>query len=178
MIIHPFCLQDIMEYILIGKLIKPFGLKGEVKVDIYTDFVKERFAPNSIVYLKVGETMEPMKVKQYRMHKGQLLLQFVDHEDINLIEKYHLVEIYKHERDIKPLKEGEYFFRDLVGLEVVLKGEVVGKVKDVEAGMRSNLLRIKKLDKKEALVAYLPVFIDHVDLEAGQIILKDVEGLL
>ena len=167
-----------MEYILIGKLIKPFGLKGEVKVDIYTDFIKDRFAPNSTVYLKVGEKMEPMVVKQYRMHKGQLLLQFVDHEDINLIEQYHLIEIYKSENDIKPLKQGEYFFRDLIGLDVVLKDDVIGVVKDVEAGVRSNLLRIRKKDKKEVLVAYLPVFIDHVDLDRHQIVLKDVEGLI
>lgn len=167
-----------MEYILIGKLIKPFGIKGEVKVDIYTDFIEERFAPGSLVYLKLGDEYQAMTVKKYRVHKDQLLLQFEGYEDINLIEKYHLVDIYKDQKDIKPLKEGEYFFRDLVGLDVILKNEVIGHVKELEAGVRSNFLRVIKPDKKEVLIAYLPVFIDHVDLKERKIYLKDVEGII
>ena len=87
-----------MEFVCIGKIVNTFGLKGELKVAYSTDFVSERFKKGSIVYL--GEEKAPFVVKSYRLHKGFLLVVFNDNEDINLVEKYKNLYIYKSKDDI------------------------------------------------------------------------------
>jgi 16S rRNA processing protein RimM len=167
----------VMEYVVIGKIVNTFGIKGELKVYSYTDFVKERFKKGSKVYL--SEKYLPFEVNSCREHKGFLLVSFKDHEDINLVEKYKNMLIYKAKEDIKPLKKGEYYFSDLRDLEVYVEGEKIGRVKIVEEGIRSNNLRIVKYaDEKEYLVPFLDVFIEKVDLENKRIDIVKMEGLL
>lgn len=164
-----------MEYIQIGKIINTHGVKGELKVDVYTDFAEERFKKNSSIY--IGEEHEKVTVKSYRIHNGFMLLTLKDLEDINLILKYKNQYIYKSDKDIKPLDDG-YYFRDLRDLDVYVEGELVGKVKYAETGTRSNYLRIVKNDGKEALVPILDVFIKNVDLDNKRIEIIKMEGLL
>ena len=167
----------VMEYVVIGKIVNTFGIKGELKVYSYTDFVKERFKKGSKVYL--SEKYLPFEVNSCREHKGFLLVSFKDHEDINLVEKYKNMLIYKAKEDIKPLKKGEYYFSDLRDLEVYVEGKKIGRVKIVEEGIRSNNLRIVKYaDEKEYLVPFLDVFIEKVDLENKRIDIVKMEGLL
>lgn len=166
-----------MEYILIGKILNTFGIKGELKVASYTDFDEERFKKNSKIY--IGEDYIEFKVKDYRMHKGFLLLTLKDNEDINLVEKYKGQLIYKSSKDIKPLKKGEYYFSDLKDLDVYVEDKLIGKVLKVEEGIKHNNLRIlKNEDNKEYLVPFLDVFIKNVDLDNKRIDVIKMEGLL
>ncbi|MBQ2509228.1 MAG: 16S rRNA processing protein RimM [Erysipelotrichaceae bacterium] len=166
-----------MEFVLIGKIINTFGIKGELKVASYTDFEKERFAKDSTVY--IGEEHLPFRVGSLRSHKGFLLLQLKDNEDINLVEKYKNRLIYKDKEDIPPLPQGEYYFSDIRGLEVYVEGIRVGKVIEMEEGTVHNNMRIRKEeDGKEYLVPFLPVFVENVDLENGKIDIIRMEGLL
>ena len=166
-----------MEYVLIGKIVNTFGIRGELKVDSYTDFVKERFKKGSTVY--IGEKHEPFIVNGYRQHKGFLLVSFKDHEDINLVEKYKNMMLYKAKEDIHKLKKGEYYFSDLKDLDVYVDDVLMGKVLQVEEGIRSNNLRIyKNEDGKEYIVPFMPVFVENVDLENKRIDIIKMEGLL
>ncbi len=166
-----------MEYVLIGKIVNTFGIKGELKVDSYTDFAQERFKKDSTVY--IGEEHLPVKVLRYREHKGFLLVAFKDLEDINLVERFKNRMLYKAKADIKPLKKGEYYFSDLIDLDVYVEGELIGKVLRVEEGLANNNLRIlKDSDRKEYLVPFIPVFIENVNLEAKRIDVIRMEGLL
>ena len=164
-----------MEFVVLGKIVNTFGIKGELKVQYYTDFVDERFKKDSLVY--VGEEKIPFTVKSYRIHKGFLMVLFKDNEDINLVEKYKNMYIYKSKDDIKPLKDGEYYFSDLKDLDVYVDNELKGRVIRVEEGISSNYLRVEVLDKQH-LVPFIPAFIENVDLENRRIDVKNVEGLL
>lgn len=164
-----------MEYVKIGKIVNTFGIKGELKVDCFTDFIDERFKKDSTVY--IGENKIPFVMKNHKMHKGFLIIQFIDNEDINLVEKYKNMYIFKSKDDIKPLDKGEYYFSDLKDLDVYVNDKLVGKVIRVESGISSNYLRIS-IDQKEKLVPYLPAFIENVDLNEHKIEIKDIEGLL
>ena len=166
-----------MEYVVIGKILNTFGIKGEPKADAYTDFVEERFKKDSTVY--IGEEHVPFVMRSYRMHKGFYLLSFKDVDDINLVEKYKGMLLYKAKSDIHKLKEGEYYFSDLKDLDVYVDDKKIGKVLQVEEGIAANNLRIlKDEDRKEYLVPFLPVFISHVDLDEKRIDVIQMEGLL
>ena len=164
-----------MEFIKIGKIINTFGIKGELKLDVYTDFIDERFKKDTTVY--VGEDKIAFVMKNFKIHKDYLLIQFKDNEDINLVEKYKNMYVYKSKDDIKPLKEGEYYFSDLINLDVYVNEGLIGKVIKVESGIRSNYLRINTNDQ-EKLVPFLPAFIEKVDLQNKRIVVKKIEGLL
>lgn len=163
-----------MEFVRIGKIVNTFGIKGELKVDSYTDFENERFKKDTTVY--VGEDKIPFVMKSYKMHKGFLLIQFKNNEDINLVEKYKNMYVYKSSDDIKPLEDG-YYFSDLKDLDVYVQDQLVGKVIRVEEGIRNNYLRVN-VDGKEKLVPFIPAFIEKVELENRKIIVKKVDGLL
>lgn len=164
-----------MEFVKIGKIINTFGIKGELKVDLYTDFPDIRFKKDSIVY--IGEDKLPFVMKNHKNHKGFELIQFKDNEDINLVEKYKNMFIYKNKDDIHSLDEGEYYFSELRDLDVYVEDSKVGKVLKVEEGISSNYLRVKTNDA-EKLVPFLPAFIENVDLDNKRIDIKKIEGLL
>lgn len=166
-----------MEYVVIGKIVNTFGIKGELKVESHTDFLSERFKKDSTIY--IGENHEALKVASYRMHKVFVMLSLVGLDNINLVLKYKDMYIYKSCDDIKPLGDGEYYFKDLINLDVYLDDKQVGKCINVEEGKAYNFLRIKKDDDKECLVPNLPVFIKNVDLANSRINLIDkASGLL
>lgn len=164
-----------MEYILIGKIVNTHGINGELKVESYTDFYDERFKKGTKIY--IGENHLEFEVKQYRLHKNNILIKLVNNEDINLVEKYKNSFIYKSSDDIKPLKNGEYYFRDLKGLDVYQNGILIGKVKNCEEGNRYNFLRITVRDK-ERLIPFIEQFILNVDLNNSRIDIVEMEGLL
>ena len=166
-----------MEYVTIGKILNTFGIKGELKVDVYTDFPEDRFQKGSTVY--VGDDYLPFKVASHREHKGFMLLLLEDNEDINLVEKFKGMYLYKSKDDIKPLQDGQYYFSDLKDLDVYADDERIGKVLNVESGLRNNNLRVLKAeDNKEYLIPFIPVFIKKVDLEERRIDINRIEGLI
>ena len=81
-----------MEYILIGKIINTFGIKGELKVEVHTDFVEERYSAGSSFY--IGDDKKEYKSSGYRIHKGFVLLSLKGYEDINLVENLRNKKIY------------------------------------------------------------------------------------
>ena len=163
-----------MEFVSLGKIVNTFGIKGELKIESYTDFASDRFKKDSTIY--IGEEYEPMQVSSFRIHKGFILIKLVDHEDINLVEKFKNKYVYKAKQDIKPLENGEYYFSDLRGLDVYIDDNKVGKVIRVEEGLANNNLRVLK-DGKEYLIPYVKAFILNVDLQANRIDIRNVEGL-
>ena len=154
-----------------------FALKGEVKVSIDTDFVSERYKKGSTVYILDSEGYRPFVVEHYRPYKGNLIVKFKDHDDINDIERYKGNDIYKAKADIEPLADGGYYFNDLIGLDVY-DDKKLGEVIDVEEGVRYNLLRVKKIEGGVSLIPFIPVFIQDVDLKEKRIYIKMIEGLL
>ena len=164
-----------MAYVLIGKIVNTFGIKGELKVFSYTDFNDERFKIGSTIYL--SEEYLPVVIQSYRIHKKMILLSFKDMQDINLVEKYKNMFIYKSSEDIKPLDDG-YYFSDLKDLDVYVNDNKIGKVLQVEEGVNANNLRVLlDEDNSEHLVPFLPVFIEKVDLDNKRIDIIEMEGL-
>jgi len=163
-----------MEYILIGRIVNTFGIKGELKVKVFTDFPEERFKKGTTVYL--GKDKLPFVCNAYKIHKGFMIISFKDNEDINLVEKYKTYDIYKSSDDIKPLKDN-YYFRDLIDLDVFVNDNKIGIVTNMEEGVRCNYLRVKT-QEKEVLVPYIDEFIEEVNLKEKYIKVKAIEGLL
>ena len=169
-----------MAYICIGKIINTHGIKGEVKIESYSDFDEERYTKGKQVYICVDEKYLPVTVASYRKHKGFPLVSFVGLQNINFVEQYKGCEIYIDEADRKQLKKGEYYRKDLVGLIVVdEEGITVGKIISVEETLGAqNNLRLQLEDAKEVLIPYIPMIVKNVDLEKKVMTIHRMGGLL
>ena len=161
-----------MDKLIVGHIVNTFGIKGELKVEIVTDFASERFKFGNKFYVD----NLCLKLKSVRYHKGFALLAFSDYEDINLVEQFKGKDLLISKDDIKPLDDGYYFYQ-LVDLDVYDNDNLIGKVTDIESYPANNVLRVKTKDK-DVLIPYVPAFIKNVDLENKQISINVIEGLL
>ncbi len=169
-----------MEYIRIGKIVNTHGIKGELKIQSYSDFDAERYQKNHIVYIQSENQYIPFKVATYRNHKGMPLVSFIDHQNINNVEKYKNCDVFINKEDRKPLKNGEHYWDEFVGLTALDEnGNKIGTTMHMEStnGAQNNL-RIKTNDGKEILVPYIPMFIKEMNPEEKTIIIYLQEGLL
>ena len=115
------------EFIVIGQITKPHGIRGELRVNPHTD-VLERFHWLEQVY--VGETSPRlMAVESARVHQGMILLKLTAVNDRNGADVLRGEWLMVPEAEALPLAEGEYFLFQLVGLTVVTDaGEALGSL--------------------------------------------------
>lgn len=169
-----------MEYICIGKIVNTFGIKGELKIQSYSDFDAERYKKGKTVYIRKDGKYLPFQTASFRSHKGFSLVSLRDHLNINLVEVYKGCEIYIDQKDRNPLPKGEFYRSELKGMKAVDEnGEVIGTVKEVEetAGANNNL-RIVREDESEVLIPYVKAFIKEVSTADNTIVISRMEGLL
>lgn len=168
-----------MEYIKIGLIQNTHGIKGELKIESYSDFTELRFAVGNLIYIEYDGKMIPVEIASYRIHKNKVLVTFDGYGNINLVEKFKNHAVYMNEEDRQELEDGEFYIDELIGMEVVDdKGVSIGEVIDVEPtnGAQNNL-RVKKEDGKTFLLPYVDAFIIEIDDEKNQIVANMVEGL-
>lgn len=167
-----------MEYLTVGTIVKTVGLKGEVKVYPSTSFRDSRFKKgNHLFILKNGEIEKTLTIKFHRINGNLDHLVFEEISSIEEAEQLIHQELVV-EKDASNLKKDQYFFSDLVGLDVEFEdGKHIGKVKKVEEYSSYQTLRIKT-SGKDVLIPFLKAFILSVDLENKLIKVKYIEGLL
>jgi 16S rRNA processing protein RimM len=169
-----------MKYICIGKYINTHGIRGEIKIESYSDFDAERYKKGKTVYMLIEGAYQPFTVASFRKHKGHCLVSFEGKDNINDVEPYKGSMIFVKDEDRKPLGKGEFYRSDLIGLDVFDESHThIGKILQVEETLGANLnLRILKEDGKEVLVPYVPDFIRNVDPERQEMTIHTMEGLL
>ncbi|MCU0554709.1 MAG: ribosome maturation factor RimM, partial [Syntrophales bacterium] len=116
-------------YFAVGKIVGVHGLKGEVRVESYTDF-PERFAVGATVVL--GDDLEPLTVLSSRPHKANLLVRFEEIEDRTEAESLRGEWLYVPETAAAALDEHTYWVHDILGMAVISdEGVNLGVVDDV-----------------------------------------------
>ena len=156
----------------IGKVIGVFGVRGEVKVRIETDF-PERFATLTRVYLDDAEHT----AESSRIHKGMALLKLAGVDDPE-----HAAELIGCQVDVAladavPLKEGQYFFYQIIGLQAMTAdGEALGEVTEV-LRTGSNDVYVVKGEQGELLIPAIDSVVKQIDVARGRIVVELMEGM-
>lgn len=161
-------------HLVVGRILAPWGLRGEAKTAILTDF-PDRFSLLDHVYL--GEELEPAQLEGSRLHGRFVLLKFqgVDHREAVDRLRGKLVQI--EVKQALPLEEGTYYVHQIVGLEVwTVGGECLGLVDDVLFTGSNEVYLVKNL-KGEILIPAIAEVVQEVDLEAGRLTVRLLEGL-
>lgn len=165
--------------VILGVIVKPFGLKGEVKVHSNTSFAKKRYKKGNevILYSPINKQSEVLVIASYKENKGMDIISFLNHNTIESIEKYvgYQILIEKPEND---LRKDEYYYADLYNCKIVYDGQTIGEVYDMFDSGSQVTLRIKREGKKDLLYPFVDKFIEKVDVENKQIIIKPLIGMI
>lgn len=162
----------------VGQIVNTFGIKGEVKVTPFTDNIN-RFDDLKKVYVKTKKEDKLYKVENVRYHKNMVLLKL---EGIDNLEQAELLKnafLEIDREDAVPLKEGQFFIADLIGLEVYTdEGKLLGKVDDIYNTGANDIYVVKDELGKQILLPGIKEVIKQVDLESEKIIVHLIPGLI
>lgn len=169
-------------YITIGRILRPHSNKGEVRVWSEADSPEAFFTfLEKPLYLaqKDVETPKAIEVEGARAHKSFILVKIRGIADIDAAEGLRDCRIVIREEDRDPLGEGEFYWDQLIGLEVRDRDNerLIGQVKDVMALGGNLLLQIEKEGGKTFLVPFARALIGPVDLKKGIIRVHLPEGI-
>ena len=163
--------------VVVARIGKAHGLKGEVTVQVLTGAADERFVAGATF---VTEPVEagPMLLRSARDHNGVLLLGFEGADDRTGAEALRgiklLADALEDDGD-----EDTWYERDLVGLKAVtVGGDEVGEVIALRSGSAQDLLVLRLTDGREALVPFVTAIVPEVDIEGGRVVLDPPVGLL
>jgi 16S rRNA processing protein RimM len=162
-------------YLVVGKIVAPWGVRGEVKMAIETDF-PEHLERLKRVYL--GEKVTSFVLERSRLHKRHALLKLGGCDDRDAAEKLRgqLVQIPIEEA--MPLGEDEYYVYQIVGLDVwTAEGEHLGRVSEV-LFTGANDVYVVQGEKGEILVPAVEDVVLEIDLAGGRLTVELMEGLI
>jgi 16S rRNA processing protein RimM len=118
-------------YLHIGTITGPHGIRGEVKVQLMTDY-PERFKPGADLYLGTDADARPVKIASVRPHKTILLVGLASVHDRNAAELMRGMSFLIPEDEAMPLAENENYAHDLVGMSVETSdGESLGVLTEI-----------------------------------------------
>ena len=119
------------EYLLLGEIVRPQGIRGEVKVKHYTDD-PERFYDLEEVFLKRQEAYEPAVVTKARVQGDDVYLVIEGVNDRNEAEKLRGVQLWVDRENAVELGEDEVFIADILGAKAYdTQGNEIGVLKEV-----------------------------------------------
>ncbi len=118
-------------HLLLGEIVRPQGIKGEVKLKHYTDD-PSRFLELETAYVKRGERFEPIQILNARLNKGDVYLTIEGVETRNDAEALRGTMLYIDRAHARELNDNEVFIADIIGAKAYdTKGEFIGTLKDV-----------------------------------------------
>ena len=163
-------------YIDTGKIVNTHGLRGDVKLEPWTDD-PELFFDIDTLYLDAAGK-QPLTIEAVRVQKGMLLLKFEGINTVEDAEKLRNKVLYIHRDDI-PLEEGEYLIQDLLGSTIVDadNGKEYGKLMDITFSGASDIYHIKFADGSMQMLPAIDDTIIETDIENGIIRIRPLKGL-
>lgn len=166
--------------VVLGRLAKPHGVKGDIRVDYYADSAD---LLNKPLMLRAGRfAPRPIRVRDWHLWKDQLILGIEGCNDRSAAEQLRGQELLIDASFLPEPEEDEPYLRDLIGLSVRLEdGTTVGELEDVDfpAGQEMWVIRApEESGGYEILFPAVPEFVRDIDLSAGTATIAPPEGLL
>jgi 16S rRNA processing protein RimM len=165
--------------LVVGRVGRAHGLRGEVLVDVRTDEPELRLAPGAVLATDPGAA-GPLTVAAGRVHSGRLLLHFSGVSDRTAAEALRGVLLLADvDPDALPDDDDEWYDHQLVGLDVVaLDGSAVGEVREVLHLPGHDVLAVTRADGSEALIPFVSEIVPEVDVAANRLVVNPPPGLL
>lgn len=157
---------------LVAQFGRAVGLKGELKLNLHTDF-PEQFKK----FRKLDTQRGTLEIESYNPKRGLIKIVGVDTpEDAKKLTNAKIYSSEDETREYCNLEEGQYFWFDLIGCNIIEDGNILGRVRDITRMPTSDYFEIDTDSKliedgyaKSFLLPYLPNFIKSVDISEKKI---------
>ena len=166
------------KYLELGQIVNVKGLKGEVKVNPFTeDNTRFERLPKVVVKKARGEMLN-LSISKVSYNKNQVIIKF---KEINTIEEAEVLRnsyILVDRDELDPLPEGVYYIADLIGLDVYTEtNEYLGKVDDIFSTGSNDVYVIKNELGVNRLLPGTDEVIKNIDLDNKKIVVNLIKGL-
>ena len=166
------------EMVLVGRIARAHGNRGQVIVDPATDFPDERFKPGSLLSLLRNGAIERVEVESVRFHRGRPIVGFAGIGTMDAAEALAGKELRVSVDALQSLPDGSYYHHDLIGCSVETpRGEPIGRVKAVEGDGVGSRLVVERPDG-DVLIPMAEGICTAVDIAARRIVVAPPDGLL
>lgn len=163
----------------IGRFSAAVGLRGEVRVTLYAKD-SENLHVGTVLRADTKDGGRTFDVLALRMQKGKPVVKLAGIESREAADGLRGLEVYISEDELAELPEGEYYFRELIGLCVYdrASGRNVGILNDIIEGAAQNTYEVKTEDGREVLIPAVDAFVKEIDTAAGIITVELIPGFL
>jgi 16S rRNA processing protein RimM len=171
--------------VVVGRIGRPHGVRGEVSVELRTDEPDRRYADGAVLTVRTAPGRPApehatLTVAGTRWHQERLLVRFEQINDRDAAERARdwLLEVLVP-ADATPVEDDEFYDFQIVGLLVVTTdGIPAGTVKAVLHPGAQDLLVVAREGQEDALVPFVSALVPEVDLAGGRVVVADRPGLL
>jgi 16S rRNA processing protein RimM len=174
--------------VVVGRIGRAHGVKGEISVELRTDEPARRFADGAVLRTRTPQGGTPqgpgrpasLTVDRTRWHQSRLLVSFLEVRDRTAAEAISgLTLLTDVDAGETPEDPEEFYDHQIVGLAVLTTdGTRIGEVAEVVHGSGQDLLVVTAQDGREVLVPFVSALVPVVDVAAGRLEVADRPGLL
>ena len=151
-------------FLVVGKLRRPHGVQGEIPLELFSKLL-ELLDPEQTVF--VGERHQPLLVEASRWKNDLLLLKFHDLDDRTAAEALTNALVYVKTSQLPSLDEGEYYYHQLIGLDVYEEEEFLGVLTEVLQTGANDVYLVTDAAGKETLIPDTDEVILEINADAG-----------
>jgi 16S rRNA processing protein RimM len=170
--------------VVVGRVGRPHGIRGEVTIEVRTDEPDRRFADGAVLRAEPprgsASPLRELSVAGSRWHRSTLLVTFEELPDRNAAEAARGILLFASV-DVaeSPDDPDEFYAHQLVGLSAYDEaGTHLGEVSALVRGGAQDLLTVRTPDGRDALVPFVKALVPEVDIAAGRVVVADRPGLV
>ena len=164
------------QYLETAKIVATHGIRGEVRCQYFCDSADFLCEFDELYLDKNGE--KPVEIARAYPHKNVVIMKIEGIDTVEDAQKLIGKTLYMDRDDVE-LPEDVFYIQDIIGLTVkdIDSGEVYGKISDVYQNGATDVYSIKKENGTELMFPYIDEVVKKIDIEAGEMLIKPLEGL-
>ncbi|MGA5324170.1 ribosome maturation factor RimM [Streptomyces seoulensis] len=165
--------------LVVARIGRAHGIKGEVTVEVRTDEPESRLAPGAVLATDPAST-GPLTIATGRVHSGRLLLRFEGVDDRTGAEALrNTLLIADVDPEEMPEDEDEYYDHQLIDLDVVTEdGTEVGRITEISHLPSQDLFIVERPDGSEVLIPFVAEIVSEIDLDEQRAVITPPPGLI
>lgn len=170
------------DWLTVGTIIKPQGLRGEARVKPITDFPERRFAANSVLTVFSPDDRTPpftLTVANSRPHKNLYVIKFREINSVEQIERLRAALLRIPVQEAHELEQHAYYFHEIIGCEVFTNtGERIGTIKEIlQPGANDVWVVERGHSQSELYLPYIADVVKEVLPEQKRVLIEWMDGL-
>lgn len=165
--------------LVVARIGRAHGIKGEVTVEVRTDEPEQRLAPGAVLFTDPA-TAGPLTIETGRVHSGRLLLRFAGVSDRSAAEALrNILLIAEIDPEELPEDEDEYYDHQLIDLDVVTtEGVEVGRITEISHLPSQDLFIVERPDGSEVMIPFVEEIVTEIDLQEQRAVVDPPPGLI